>query len=617
MEQSIQAAGAGHVAVHQATQESLNGIRAEKIVFDPGEHTIATLFDVHVGDAQVDCGQGGQPQKTTAAVEAGGISGGLPILVCSATAEWKLSAFPPAGKLRQYVAADPFELRVKKLDLGVPLGGDGGEPPWSKRVNLDNLLLSAGPDGMEGRVEIARSAACDGGELEFSSADAAAWVVRGGIENIRDGGEWVGILPAPWKSLWKKLSPAGSFSLRIDRLDKSASASDFSGRIRSSAWSFTLPVVGLVPTGVNGFAGLRNGSIAWGEDAGFKSAAVVLLGQNGTLSGRIGAEGEGQLSVTIAEEKMTGALSPDAPRVLGNIFETLQPSARVRGGLDISISSLAEDSGDWKLALAFTGMKFHGAPSIVPGKVRLGLNGAPGGKGRGGVAQGELEIEDMTVAGLFSLKGTLGLSWGGEDLALEVGDLEIRPAMAPAGDETNGRLLGRLRTVNGGGGIEGKVSWVGTELRSSLLTALEMSGDAEIEVGTGIVLGDSSLQDARIPAGIFGEEELSYERGWSDWSVDGDGIHIAALELSGGQGALRATGTIGFDSHIDLVCVQAGEEEVEALKALPRDSKPADWTVVKGQAYRLSGKLEKPLVLLLKPDDRVLKQAGRNDAAGN
>ena len=111
--------------------------------------------------------------------------------------------------------------------------------------------------------------------------------------------------------------------------------------------------------------------------------------------------------------------------------------------------------------------------------------------------------------------------------------------------ETRGRLLGRLQTVNGGSTIEGKVSWVGAELRSSLLAALEMSGFAEIELGTGIVLGEGSLKDARVPAGILGEEELVYERGRARWSVDGDGIHIAALELSGAGGAIRAVGTIG------------------------------------------------------------------------
>ena len=116
-----------------------------------------------------------------------------------------------------------------------------------------------------------------------------------------------------------------------------------------------------------------------------------------------------------------------------------------------------------------------------------------------------------------------------------------------------------------------------------------MSGFAESEGGTGIVLGAGSLKDARIPAGILGDEELSYERGRADWSVDTDGLHVAVLELSGGSGAIRATGTIGFDSRVDLVCVQVGEKEAEALRALPLESKPGDWMAVEGKAYRLSG----------------------------
>ena len=627
IEQVIEATGAGPVVVTEATQETLSGMRADKIEFHFAEDVIATFSGVHVADAQVDCGQGGQGQKATASVEAGGISGGLPVLVCSARVEveglqgpgarspveWKLSGFPVAGKLHQQAADDPFELRVRELELKFSVGDAEGEPSWSKSVQFDNLQLSAGLDGLSGRAGIPRSDACDGGELEFSSAGEDDWRVWGGVENIREAGEWITLLPAPWRSLWQGLSPRGSFSLRIDR----PGGSGFSGRVRTSAWSFRLPVAGLEPVGVNGFARLGEGNISWGKEAGFEAAAIVLLGQNGVLSGRLGAEGEGRLSVTIAEEKLTDSLPGDAPRALTNIFNALQPSARVQGKLDISVSSLAEDSGTWELALALDRLQLHGARAIVPGPVQLELKGDAGGKGRNGTAQGQLEIRDMTVAGLFSLKGALGLSWAGEDLALDVSGLEIRPAGAPATDEARGRLLGRLQTVNGGGGIEGKVSWLGTELRSNLLRVLEMSGFAEIEVGTGIVLGAGSLKDARIPAGILGDEELSYERGRADWSVDGDGLHIAALELSGGNGAIRATGTIGFDSRVDLVCVKVGEKEVENLRALPLESKPADWMAVNGKAYRLSGKLEKPLVLALKPDDRVLEQAGRNDAAGN
>ena len=627
IQKAIEATGAGPVVVTGATQETLSGMRADKIEFQSAEQVVADFSGVYVADAQVDCGQGVEDQNVAASVEAGGINGGLPVLVCSARielaglqgaeagspAEWKPAGLPTAEKLHQRASADPFELRVRELELQLSVGEAEGKPSWSKGVHFNNLQLSAGLDGLSGRAAVSRSAVCDGGQLEFSSAGADDWRVWGGVENIRDAGEWINLLPSPWQSLWHSLSPTGSFSLRIDRPGEAG----FSGRIRTSAWSFRLPVTGLVPVGVNGFARLGEGNIAWGKEAGLEAAAVVLLGQNGALSGRLGTEGEGRLSVAIAEEKLTDTLPADAPRVLGNIFDALRPSARVQGKLDISVSSLAEDSGSWELALALDELKLRGAHAIVPGAVQLDLKGDVGGKGRGTTAQGQLEIRDVTVAGLFSLKGVLGLSWVGEDLALDAGGLELRPAGVPATEEARGRLLGRLQTVNGGVGVEGKVSWVETELRSSLLRVLEMSGFAEIEVGTGIVLGAGSLKDARIPAGILGEEELNYQRGRADWSVDGDGLHVAALELSGDKGAIRATGTIGFDSRIDLVCVQVGEKEAEALRALPLESKPADWMTVAGKAYRLSGKLEKPLVLALKPDDKVLEQAGRNDAAGN
>ena len=627
MQQAIEATGAGPVLVTGATQETLSGLRADKIEFQTAEQVIADFSGVHVADAQVDCGEGGEDQKVAASVEAGGISGGLPVLVCSARVElagqrgaeagspveWKLAGFPRAEKLHQRASDDPFELRLRELELQLLVGDSEGKPSWSKGVHFKNLQFSAGLDGLSGRAEVSRSEACDGGQLEFSSAGADDWRVWGGVENIRDAGDWLDLLPSQWQSLWRSLSPAGSFSLRIDR----PGGAGLAGRVRTSAWSFRLPVTGLVPVGVNGFARLGEGNITWGEEAGLDAAAVVLLGQNGALSGRLAAEGEGRLSVTIAEEKLTDSLPADAPRVLGNIFDTLRPSARVQGRLDISVSSIVEDSGAWELALGLEELRLRGAQAIVPGSVQLDLKGDAGGSGLRATAQGQLEIRDVTVAGLFSLKGVLGLSWAGEDLALDAGGLEVRPLGDPAEDGARGRLLGRLQTVNGGLGVEGKVSWVGTELRSSLLRVLEMSGFAEIEVGTGIVLGAGSLKDARIPAGILGEEELSYERGRADWSVDGDGLHVAALELSGDKGAIRATGTIGFDSRIDLVCVQVGEKEAEDLRALPLESKPADWMALEGKAYRLSGKLEKPLVLALKPDDKVLEQAGRNDAAGN
>ena len=627
MEQAIEATGAGPVFVTGATQETLSGMRAEKIEFQSADEVIAAFSGVHVADAEVECGQGGQRKKSKASVQAGGASGGLPVLVCSARlavagvqgdgagspVEWKLAGFPVAEKLHQCASGDPFELRVRELELECSVADSEGKPSWLKSVHFDNLQLSAGRDGLSGRVGVSRSAACDGGELEFSSVVAGNWKVWGGVENIREAGEWLQLLPGHWRELWRGLSPAGSFSLRIDP----PGTTGFSGRIRTSAWSFRIPVVGMKPSGVAGFARLGEGDIAWGEEAGFEGAALVLLGQNGVLSGRVGAEGEGRLSVSIAEEKLTDSLPADAPRVVGNIFKALQPSASVQGKLDISVSSLAEDTGSWELALALGRLHLHGARAIVPGPVQLELKGEVGGKGRGSTAQGQLEISDMTVAGLFSLKGALGLSWVGEDLALEVSGLEIRPAGTPPAEEAKGRLLGRLQTVNGGDGIEGKVSWVGTELRSSLLRVLEMSGFAESEVGTGIVLGAGSLKDARIPAGILGDEELSYERGRADWSVDTDGLHVAVLELSGGSGAIRATGTIGFDSRVDLVCVQVGEKEAEALRALPLESKPVDWMAVEGKAYRLSGKLDEPLVLVLQPDDKVLEQAGRNDAADN
>tara|TARA_Y100000758_G_scaffold212016_1_gene152026 strand:- start:137 stop:1036 length:900 start_codon:yes stop_codon:yes gene_type:complete len=296
----------------------------------------------------------------------------------------------------------------------------------------------------------------------------------------------------------------------------------------------------------------------------------------------------------------------------------LRPTGRLSGLLDLSIVSVAEDAGVWKLLLSLDDLKLLGAPFIDPGKILLQLEGKKEGV-PGGPVSGTLTIEDLAIRGLVSLAGSIDLNWGGDGLALEAGALAIRLAGAPE-TEPRGVLKGSLRTVSDGGGVEGDVDWTGIELRSGLLAAEEMSGEASIELATGVVLGESRLKKIRVPAGILGEKELVYETGVAEWSIDTDGIHLSMLELSGSLGAVRVTGTIGLDSRVDLVCVRVGEKEAAALTALPLKSSPADWVAASEGAYgatRLSGKMDAPLVRPVYRDDKVLKQEERNDSGGN
>lgn len=634
IERAVQGAGLTGIEVRGGTQETLNGMRAEEISIEPDVEKITSLslLGVHAGDVEIDCQADAGSGTATAEVRAGGIRGGLPIFVCSAEAElsglgtgveggnreWTVPGEPAVDRLRSSAAAHPFELLVGELDLGLSLRDEDKKKIWARRVRLEGLELSGGEEGLRARARISRSADTDGGAIEFTSDEAGEWVVRGGIENIRDGNAWRDLLPPAWRSLWESISPRGNFSIDIDRLSNAPDGGGFSGSLLSAAWTIRLPVVGLEATGVNGTAGLTDGMITWGEEAGLERPALVLLGQAGTLSGQLRDTG-GKLRVELGDQRISGLAAPGLPRAVRDLVEALRPVGRVKGSLDVSISSLS--AGDWKLALDFGSLELRGAPFVSPGALRLDLVGKTGEKGEAATAQGGLDIEDMAVAGLFSMSGRLGLSWGEDGLVLDPSGLAIGLVAASDGDRAGRFTQDRhLKAGNNSGGIEGIVSWVGVELRSALLGALDMGGEAEIEVGTGVVLGKSVLKYVRVPAGLLSEQEFRYENGQAEWSVDGDGVHLKGLELGDGEGALRATGTIGFDSRIDLHCVRVGKDEARALMALPPDSKPADWVVAGGKAYfayRLSGKVGELVRRPFSRDDGASGQAEPTDEAGN
>lgn len=636
IERAVQGAGLTGIEVRGGTQETLDGMRAEEISIEPDVEKLTSLnlLGVHVGDVEIDCRADAGSATATAEVRAGGIRGGLPIFVCSAAAElsglatgveggsrqWTVPGKPAVDRLRSSAAAHPFEFLVGEFDLGLSLRDEDKKKSWARRVRLEGLELSGGEDGLRARARISRSADTDGGAIEFTSGEAGEWALRGGIENIRDGNAWMELLPPAWRSLWESISPRGNFSIDIDRLSNAPDGGGFSGSLLSAAWTIRLPVVGLEATGVNGTAGLTDGMISWGEEAGLERPALVLLGQAGTLSGQLRDTG-GMLRVELGDQRISGLAAPDLPRAVRDLVEALRPAGRVKGSLDVNISSLPDGVGAWKLALDFGSLKLRGASFVSPGALRLELAGKTGEKGEAATAQGGLDIEDMTVAGLFSLNGRLGLSWGEDGLVLDPSGLAIGLVAAADGAGAGRFTQDRhLKVGNNGGGIEGIVSWVGVELRSALLGALDMGGEAEIEVGTGIVLGKSVLKNARVPAGLLSEQEFRYESGQAEWSVDGDGVHLKGLELGDGEGALRATGTIGFDSRIDLHCVRVGKDEARALMALPPDSKPADWVVAGGKAYfayRLSGKVGELVRRPFSRDDGVSGQAEPADETGN
>ena len=618
IERSAEGAGVSSVKVLGAGQEALAGVRADEITVEAGEAPFANLLGVHVGDVTIDCQGAGRAGASTAGVQAGGIRGGTPVLVCSSRAEvaerggkWNLAAAVDADRVRAAAAADPFEILVRELNLGLSL-----ENGWGRRVQLDDIELSGGTGGLQGRAVISKSADWDGGSFAIDSPGPGEWALSGSLQNIRNGETWSPLLPATWAGLWDRLSLEGGFTLRIERFSHGSAGTELSGSLQGAAMAFRLPVVGLPVTAMNGSAKIGNGSISWGKLAGLDSPELVLLGQSGSLSGMIDGKG-GALQVALSEQAIVEGAVPGAPQTIRNLMAALRPTGRLSGLLDLSISSVAEDAGAWKLLLSFDSLKFLGAAFIDPGKVLLQLEGKKEGV-PGGLASGTLTIEDLAIRGLVSLAGSIDLSWGGEGLALEASELAIRLAGAP-GAEPRGIFKGSLRTVSDGGGVEGDVDWTGVELRSGLLAAEEMSGQASIELATGVVLGESRLKKIRVPAGILGEKELVYEAGVAEWSIDEDGIHLSMLELSGSQGAVRVTGTIGFDSRVDLVCVRVGEKEAVALTALPLKSGPADWVAASEGAYgasRLSGKMKAPLVRPVYRDDKVLKQEERNAPGG-
>lgn len=618
IERSAEGAGVSSVKVLGAAQEALAGVRADEITVEAGDAPFANLLGVHVGDVTIDCQGAGRAGASTAGVQAGGIRGGTPVLVCSSRAEvaerggkWNLAAAVDADRVRAAAAADPFEILVRELNLGLSL-----ENGWGRRVQLDDIELSGGTGGLQGRAVISKSADWDGGSFAIDSPGPGEWALSGSLQNIRNGETWSPLLPATWAGLWDRLSLEGGFTLRIERFSHGSAGTELSGSLQGAAMAFRLPVVGLPVTAMNGSAKIGNGSISWGKLAGLDSPELVLLGQSGSLSGMIDGKG-GALQVALPEQAIVEGAVPGAPQTIRNLMAALRPTGRLSGLLDLSISSVAEDAGAWKLLLSFDALKFLGAAFIDPGKVLLQLEGKKEGV-PGGLASGTLTIEDLAIRGLVSLAGSIDLNWGGEGLALEASELAIRLAGAP-GAEPRGIFKGSLRTVSDGGGVEGDVDWTGVELRSGLLAAEEMSGQASIELATGVVLGESRLKKIRVPAGILGEKELVYEAGVAEWSIDEDGIHLSMLELSGSQGAVRVTGTIGLDSRVDLVCVRVGEKEAVALTALPLKSNPADWVAASEGAYgasRLSGKMKAPLVRPVYRDDKVLKQEERNDSGG-
>lgn len=614
IERTAREAGVTAIEVQGATQESLDGIRADKVSIKAGGEGLASLRGVHVGDVLVRCDSGdGDP--TLAAVQAGGVRGGVPILVCEAKAEvvksagqWNLASALDAGRLRSAARVDPFEILVRELDLGLSLEGD-----WARRVRFENLELSGGRDGLRARAEISKSNGWDSGSFEIHSAGPGDWRIRGFIQNIRGGGSWRPLLPAAWGALWDRLVPEGDFTLRVERFSGGPTGGGFSGRLHSSSWSFTLPVVALAVARVNGSAGLGDGSISWGKPASLESPELVLLGQAGSLSGSLDDKG-GAIQVAFSEQGIATAAA-GVPQAIRDLMEALQPAGRLSGVLDIAVDSMAKDTGSWKLLFSLEELEFMEAAFIDPGKVLLQLEGKTD-DASGGTATGSLEVEDMTIRGLASLAGSIGLTWGEEGLTLDANELAVRLPGTPDASP-KGRLKGSLRTVSDGGGVEGDVDWTGVELLTGLLRAGEMSGQASIELGTGVVLGECRLKEIRVPAGILGDKELSYEDGVAEWSIEGDRIHLSALELSGPQGAVRVTGTIGFDSRLDLVCVRVGEKEAAALTALPIKSKPSDWIAASDGAYgasRLSGRMEAPLARPVYRDDKILLKDAPGDA---
>ncbi|MEE3297790.1 MAG: hypothetical protein VX250_10415, partial [Planctomycetota bacterium] len=409
IERSAEGAGVSSVKVLGAAQEALAGVRADEIAVAAGDAPFANLLGVHVGDVTIDCQGAGRAGVSTAGVQAGGIRGGTPVLICSSRAEvaerggkWNLAAAVDADRVRAAAAADPFEILVRELNLGLSL-----ENGWGRRVQLDDIELSGGTGGLQGRAVISKSADWDGGSFAIDSPGPGEWALSGSLQNIRNGETWSPLLPATWAGLWDRLSLEGGFTLRIERLSHGSAGTELSGSLQGAAMAFRLPVVGLPVTAMNGSAKIGNGSVSWGKLAGLDSPELVLLGQSGSLSGMIDGKG-GALQVALSEQAIVEGAVPGAPQTIRNLMAALRPTGRLSGLLDLSISSVAEDAGAWKLLLSLDALKFLGAPFIDPGKVLLQLEGKKEGA-PGGLASGTLTIEDLAIRGLVSLAGSIDL----------------------------------------------------------------------------------------------------------------------------------------------------------------------------------------------------------------
>jgi len=550
---------------------------------------------------------------------------------------WNFHRLLGPGPLEAALASEPFDLEIRRLDLGWWLARQNVDTP-PLRIEARDVRVSGSLTRLSVTAALTACGWWDTGSVVIVGPVAGRWRVTGELLNFRAGRDWLALLPAGHAELWRSIDPQGSSTLELRELSlgpTDGAAVGDSSEVLDLLWrhhdtTMRLPVVDVAMSAVRGVWHVTEDGVAWGADAAQPPTRCEVWGQPCRLSGRLGTDGQGKLRVEI----VNGAISTLQGVVTGSALAWLVRAARASGSIEGSWTlRYGNDASPlWTSALTLAHITFASLRALscetveiesAGTRVRDAEDGTSGGEGR-------LWITGLDWDGIGRFGGGVDIGWDGSRLRFDLDDVTltaaaakektaatrgtsgeaVSPAVPRKTDTRPGRVDGWLERTRDGGHWRVDLRWTEVPLVTKILRAAAVSGEfrttPQRPAGALSAIGTGTLRLGRgtVPAGVVAPASWEFERGECEWEWEWEegGIRIRRLELfareadasdsglppeqengetgveePGAVDALRAEGTIGFDGAVDIVCkpvFRAGRQR--STTPMPETSPPGE-----------------------------------------